>query len=372
MLLSEILTPLFEELGNLSLIDKKFRKVFNTVDRVRVPHDSEYGYADKDVHMPLPGIGDKSKIETVAFKTNTASINELAKPEVLGLIVVAGKEQLAMIMKQPKGTNVAVGLDMTAISSLIEDETESEKLLNDISMIFGQTQRGISRRGKSTPTKRVGAKIDDLDINREATQVQFKALTALLSKTLKALGIAGQLLVIYKDEERLKMQTPRKNSRYGSYNYDANSLARFNKDAKGALRSRLDVFKSSKAVGVDKLEDLINAIKTKGYLDKIKIAGYTYDLKRSDIRMDYLKQPTAYNYAYVDYEMNQSTTEYEEYSNKRHAIRADTKNDDVAREEKLNALMQTVPPKTIKILLKLDKGSIVPDKIQQKQRNNWE
>lgn len=331
MLIKELLnksSTLLEDLGSLKFIKKEFLPVLQTISSKQVPHDSEHGYKHKNVSTIMSRAGQKSKIETVPLKTAAAFMAELEKPEVLGAIIASGSKQL-MIARR--------------VSTKVRHNLE-------ISYTYGIDYKTLHEIGPEDTSSH-----DNLYIIKDATKSVTSKTASNIIKSLKDKKAPIEMYILHADVERAEVSLKRKEARVGRIPQVVSK--EFEREAKQALQRRLDLFKSSKAVGVDKAEELVTAIKEKGYLDKIKIAGFVYDVGNSRIDMDHLKRPSRYNQSYVEYKINQSTPEYKEMSKK--SFEAYKAGGDIADE-----FAKTMPPGTIKIILKLEKGTIVPDRVE--------
>jgi len=321
-----------EDYGALKFVDKKFQPALKLLKTKKVPADTEYGYVDKPRHVSHARAGRGSKIDTVPLKAAGAIFTELEKPEVLGVIISSGSTQL-MIVVQVK-TKASIGFDTSYTIGV------------DYSALHSALSKPYNTRDSGT------------DISRSMKKSDVTKMVSAILKGLKEKKLPAELHIINADVERQELKVKRETARRGVVPRGTDED--FNKKAKAELRARLDRFKSGKAVGVDKIEELVAAIREKGYLDKIKIGGFVYDLKSSDIRMDNLKKPNVWNKSYVEYSVNTDTPEYAAMQKKWYQMRKEGESGDEAYE----AFSKTKPPGRVKILLKLEKGVIVPAEIE--------
>lgn len=381
MLLNEILNQnLLEDFGNLKFIDSKFVNALKITDSHDVPSDTEHGFKRTTRYSTPKKLGENSQITKMPFKSAGLPATLLADAHNLGMVVCINDDQIAIIMRVPfKSDSVfTLGLDNDLISDLLDEDTSTDEktesknsIIDDLGNIFGHTEKGErgNRYNKwtSTSTKRIAAHLLDLDIRRDCSKAQLAQVTSVLLKAIKAKGLnsVATLHVISPDEERQKEQLKRYDQRrgYTPQKMDAKQIKNFKDAAASDLRNRLDAFKSSKAVGVDTVEELILAIREKGFLDKLKIAGFAYDLVDSSIRMEYLKNPTRYDHSYIRYQINQSSKEYDAWTNEWLNVRKLAREDPTtipAAEE----FEKTRPVRSVTVILGLDKGSIIPVSIK--------
>lgn len=373
MLLNEILASpidsLYEDYGNLKFINKKFAPALKRMALKRRKVDAEHGYGMINHYTSIATLGANSEILSMPFKSNAASINALAEPDVLGLVVSVDEEQVLIVMKDFEKNEklYTLGIDMGALSDMINSSDTESTLMKDVALLFGFTERGERRKfsRRSAPSTRIAAELADLEIKRAVAAPTISTLTGLILKACKANSLVATLNIIKKDIQRAETIKRREENRSGMYSKDPAWIEKFNASAKRSLKDRLDVFKSSKAFGVDKIEDLVDAALNKGYLDKIKIGGFVYDLTGSDIRLDVLMSTSKnnmYDESYVKYSINTETREYAEFLQQRRAVYHIQDADE--QEKQMAEFWKQSPPPTVKIMLKLDKGTIIPASVQ--------
>ncbi len=343
MLLNELLSfTLLEDLGALKFVDTKFRNaLLKKPTERRVPQDSEYGYETKRVHVMKTLSGRGSSVSTVVPKTATAAIAVLDEADVIAALLIVDGQQVLGFRKTASKAG-----EKDAYTVVFDFDVDIDASTPALDAAYAELASSLP------PGKGLVHKSD-------VTKGYLRNVLAAVLKLFK--GKKLELKVIHTDAERPALSSARKEARVGS---DFTS-ATFMKQAKAALQRRLDLFKSSKAVGVDRVEEVATAIREKGYLDKIKIGGYAYDLMDSNIRMDVLKNPKGQSRAYVEYQLNSKTPEYQELSKRWNAIYRENPVDGSDRERALAELHR--PPERVKVLLKLERGAIVPDRVQSEE-----
>jgi t-SNARE complex subunit (syntaxin) len=113
---------------------------------------------------------------------------------------------------------------------------------------------------------------------------------------------------------------------------------------------------------------MLEFIKKEGYLDKLKFNGLNYNMKNSNMHLDNMikkargaKNDSWISESYVDYDMDwdERSAEYSRIRKEFAAANPDMSNDDVYK-----AIEAQIPPRTLKVIFKLEGGVIVPDEVK--------
>jgi len=176
-----------------------------------------------------------------------------------------------------------------------------------------------------------------------------------LQADAKAAGLKLSAKVVNVDKERAKKQTQRAQNK--PINFQSHE---FERQARAALRIRLDKFKAANADSVDSVEDLVPFVTEKGYVDKIKVGDHVYSYYDDSISMRSLRGDSFYGKPSITYEIDDSTPEYKALSRQVW---------DEKDEDKRDELRRTImPPTKLKITLELKGGTIVPTNVEVEHR----
>lgn len=417
---------LFEHLGNLDVVDKKFLDVMKTVPK----YDFHRSVKTTTYQNRMPVVlGRKSKVDSVEVKSGAEAYRQLVDETeeqtstARAIIVNTNNEQVFAAFKV-QSDNGGTNFDYIWVADLAQ-------LLSHVK---------DSQQRQEAEEILTNAKIVDYDQGNNFThgpaKQLYSALTALLKVTKMGGNKAVQVFVLHIDQERLQSKQDRIASRKISSrnvtepqsgrrkddphqlsakfleaakatgipnaeelaklfrkdnkskdeyqqikdaltsietHYSANGkksplLGRMTNDfnfiAKKALEYRLADYKTNFAKQVSTPEEMIKLLKEKGFLDKIKINGILYKIGSNSFQLDKLKKNEP-DSSYIEYsaETWDDSTYQELMDNLKEIIPMMTSN-----EEKQKELMKKYrPPYSIKVFLKLEKSSIVIDRIESEK-----
>ena len=149
---------------------------------------------------------------------------------------------------------------------------------------------------------------------------------------------------------------------------------------KSQLRSKLEKYKSSKAKKVESPEEFLKLVIEEGYLDKITVKGVTYMIGNERVYMRDLikaskgKSDTWSNESYIEYEM-ESSDYYErraeaqkKYKPELEKLDKEAPDFEKKYDELRDKMYAEIPPRTLKVMLQLKGGSIVPVEVKPEHR----
>lgn len=373
-------TPLVEDLGALKIIDPIFKKSLLSFEKGSryVPAPTEWnpeGTKRINTMTVNPALGKDSKIEmgpkVKSGKDVMNGVQEhgdvegfiLSDPSEPKQVMVAirtwsnsSSRSFAKASLRRDGWNFGLDLSYMAGSMSQKDAENLDSRLKNLEK-YGSYKAG------SYQLFNYGVDGDKL----------LRVLNGVMD-IMKKLPMGAQLEFITADPNRKGMQTDRKASQAGQtpdtrdFKYDkeykTDRLVHYQndweKEARGALRTRLDQFKSSKTKGVATHDELPEFVGEHGWLDKLLVGGFVYDYYDSRIDIKALQGKTYSKEAYVEYKLNQNTKAYKDFEDTRPAARYDTPEYEEWRAKR--------PPGSLKIMLKLDGGHIVPSHVQLEER----
>lgn len=389
---------LFEDLGSLKTIERKFAPALKNSTKMlvnkqkirdaRITGDELKDYEKRWKAPELPAtIGEKSPITKGTAKNSAEFLRILDDPNTACILLTHGSRQLGIFVKNfveikyRTEKSFAVGLDLVELSHV----NDTFKTLIDADLKNKTTPHRISGGVLSQQEKYGSAVLYKLGFGNTVTVINnttpqnLKEVTKIVDKLFayyKASKMTMEFDIYGVDTERVNLHKNRVNARAkleplsNSSDYKA-----YITQIKSDFKLRLDKYKSSKAIDVNELTDLIHVIIDKGYLDKIKVKGLTYDLSDDHISFRSLRGKDNYsnNNSYITYRINTDTPEYEkrmtEYKNKRneyHSAAAARNEKDLNSEEEKH-LTEMKIPRGFKIILTLQGGTIVPHDVEIEQ-----
>jgi hypothetical protein len=362
---------LFEDLGNLKIIDPKFLKALRTSSVFKKSKDSRHPYG-KSYDILDPNLGKDSKIEKKSFKNPVEAFKSLdGKDAMLLTINDPQLDKQVAIFIAPKYTRnissasetgtVTVGLDLGYFKELADKAGLSKEY-------DARIKKDFNTYGSDTITKVMNMP------DRKASP-----LIKLIADMYKKAKMEPEYIVAYTDTNRQAKQADRLKNQKGviPMQRDKDVYNKFAKEARQALRFRLDKYKSSRAKGVDDPDELIQEIIKSGYLDKFKYGGFTYDLKNDYIRFGELRKGAAARdseKSYIEYGLSSNSVEYGEMAVARRELRSklNSVGADSLEGVKIQKQMDGIrPPSTLKVILKMEGGKIVPSEIEIDQGFLW-
>ena len=328
-------------------------------------------------------IGQNSPFSTAEVKTGADVIRELENNDVIGFVLATSdsiKDQVFSAFIE------------TRLKNYSDNKIEDEKIIfavdtNFIKDTIPDVYEKMNKNGDIKPSNNGVCSL----YNEPMKFGKAKGFITTTVKAIKAAAPSVIITIIKKDETRKNLSYERGKAKKDIIltpkeykQLAAKDLRTYAENFKYALRKRLDSYKSSKAVNASTPEEFIQHILKEGYIDKIKFNGLTYNRSRSNINLDKLmaKSTDSYYESSIEYEFadrfgtKDDDIEYTKFINMRKeayeksgyaAVKARIEaGEDVSEEEKekyLDEYQKLCPPRTIKIKLKLDKTSIIPDEI---------
>lgn len=360
---------LFENLGNLNIIDKKFLKIFKT--RGNWEHTKFVTLLGKGLTLPL---GSNSPISVKSVTTASKAVQLIDQKDNFGLVLNAQNKQFFAAIKLNDGDQYVWGIDIDALKDELEDYEGIVKLID------------LCKEVKEEPNwAKEFSKISE-NIFKKGGIVIFEGTKSLLNKSLTSLfklvkPISNiEALALGIDATRSKLRTDRPTSRERDRSKLPATPAQSGKKIsdiernnieqrfKTQFKNRLKDFKLANLKAVSNPKELIELLKEKGYLDKIKINNQIYNRSSSHLNLDYLMDKNSQTKCYVEYSIDWDTPEYEAMKEKIERIKdkfdeAPDKAEKLIRENRL--------PAYFKIYLKLEGGNIVPANVSIEKFGSW-
>jgi hypothetical protein len=388
------MSTLLEDLGVFKKVRPDLLKVFKDSKYIKQASDS-YGRNVFGAGGLKSSLGRNSEFTTELVKTGAAVIDALKKPNAIGFLIAAGDSVEDQVFAaffsayRTEGENI--------------DES-STKLLMALDAAY------LEKNNKETFDKM--AKNSDISANTSKVPVQVyeqprslakcKGFITAIIKAIKQADSSAKITIIYKDLDRSKKQGERYKAKQGRIltpkeyaQLSEKDLRNYASGFKSALKSRLDKYKTGKAIDVKSAEEFFNTILEKGYIDKIKLNGVTYKYYDTSLNFSKLKDgvndsfySSAAEYQIVDDERynwsgDGSKTQYQKltdlageksgYTALVAKLRADKEagiEDSVSEEEKervMDEYSKLCPPYRVYIKFKIQGASIVPDSIEFKR-----
>ena len=397
-----------EHLGNLNAIKKELLPHLMSKIAIKsqsagpIEHEKQQSTGEKRYSNRVSnGLGRDSELINKKLKY-TEILDELVPEDVAAVVVLCNGKQVAIFSRTeaiqytlskgflnrlgktimtPKGDvdvsnfikeTMAIGFRTTASLKASTSSSEAKKIL---ALIAYSNHLG--------DMPKTDAKIDKLDVIIIKKDQKRKEIHQARAEAIKG------RVVTPKDPSYTTHKTSRFESSYTAYTTYTNSL-------KAQLEYKLNKLKNERSIKVDNVDEFLNSVIEKGYLDKITFKDTVFNLKTSNVNMnDLMLKHKGKGESYVEYENSdrwgngrknyELKKEAEQIAIKEMAIRIgitpeqieDTTN---LSEEEMKALIierkrmndgryneiilkHGVIPDTIKIMLVLDKSSIVPFKI---------
>jgi hypothetical protein len=378
-LLNEHVALLLEYLGTLAVVDKQLVKSLKNVNQY---------YGDKKKATKLgTTIGAKSKVEKrIATGRNSDQLWKLFDEDVniVAMIFDFDGSQVMAVSDRNRlgvqdGTN-ATGRGDSNKPTMFTVTTDAfySKVMpeEEFDQTFAKASYARAGSGAKTIYDNKAA-----ELKGGATQARSfvrKVLDALVKKA-RADGKDVEVLYIYKDTDRVATKADRHAAKVGKVAIpgDKKVVGRrgeteyqaYLNTLKAGLRARLDKFKASKAKSFTSVAEMLEFIKKEGYLDKLKLDGMNYNMKNANLHLDNMikkargaKDDNGWlQDSYVNYEMDwdERSAVYTKMRKEVAAANPDMSSDDVYKE-----LEAKIPPRTIKVIFKLEGGVIVPSEVK--------
>lgn len=360
---------LLEAIGNLNVIDKKF---LNVLKSRKLTTSAQTGRKGLEKRQSLTkGVGDKSPFTTKNFPSGGPAMTAFADDiNARAMVLVtdegaAGGYQVMIVAKafSSKSDHFDFGIDYSFLSTALKPSMEEVEALEALKAGGSYISGAVAGISSFTDVK----------------QLEIGKIMNVVLKMFKARGLKFQFTVISTDTDRSQKNAARVETRKGiipKYR-SAEAIERYEALLRRDLRARLDKFKSGKSEKYETPEALIKGILEQGYLDKFTFAGQTYDIFNDRINFRELRRTGEKRYesdeSYIEYKVNEKTDAYKaevkRIEETYEAIRAEASANntnmlDAEYNAKYKELMKDSPPKTIKIILELKGGSIVPKDIK--------
>lgn len=381
---------LFENLGNLAIIDKGLLKAMRTkiyrYDQARRSDDGGDRLSPKEVLSLRPGIGRESQVQvtTVVPPVGTLLSKFMSDQEQVALVVKVNEKQVLAVVNRARLENVS-GEERLAI---IANENLFQDLLQrgEFDQALGAGTASVMGKGNWKDTYKGEANLIAM-LDDEKTPYVRKVLKLILDKA-KEKKLEVVLMYITRDLDAKEKQGVRALAKQGAVVLPSSKhLVKAGRHAtkaeyevfvdklKSDLTSRLNSYKNNKLKNIgDTVEDLLKAMLDAGIVDKIKFMGAAYDLSSSSIHLDSLKKPDRWSTSYIEY-TQKGGDRWGVIHDFRKELRTDpdylkmkeTSSENALsawEDEKLDEFRKTQPPQRFKVILALEKGKIVPSKIQ--------
>lgn len=379
-LLQELLTLnssneiLFEDFGNLKQIDKGLMKAL--MNNIYAGSDQLGNSKYKD--FLILKAGQNSKTEDVKIKNSKTVIDafELNKKSMIA----------ALIFDKNSGKQFGI---VSVVPSERSYKDHMKVVFNSLALA-GERPRGIDvsqtqdyiRKEMNKSSQANGQYLsfmfNEFDEHKISKMVNLiKKVTTTWSQNGVNVDLYAKF--IYSDDERVEARNKRAKARSGviPVKLKGQDLDDFKKLALSSLKNRLENYKKSKIKSnatVD-IKNFAEAVKEQGFLDHFSVGGFIYDYFDQTIRFDKLrkgkhKTPGSWDKSYIEYRVDDNEPEYEKlreiYWKKRSEIAAAHKDDPEGYKMENDKLKKRLkfPPSRIRVLLDLDKGTIVPYDIE--------
>jgi hypothetical protein len=372
--LNEHITMLLEYLGTLAVVDKNLIKSLKNVPRYYGSKVTKLGSA----------LGAKSKVEkrTATGRNSDQLWKAFDEDQAIVAMVIDydGKQVMAISNRDRLGVQDGTGSadnSKAAMFTLTTDDFFTHVMPEEeFDKNFGKAnyQSAGSLSGKTVYDNKAG------ELKKGSTQGKsfVRKVLDVLVKKARAEGKNVEVLYIYKDIDRKATQGDRASAKSGrvaipsdtkkSGKRNETEYKQYLDGLKSALRQRLDKFKASKSKNFTTTAEMLEFIKKEGYLDKLKFNGLNYNMKNSNMHLDNMikkargaKNDSWISESYVDYDMDwdERSAEYSRIRKEFAAANPDMSNDDVYK-----AIEAQIPPRTLKVIFKLEGGVIVPDEVK--------
>lgn len=326
---------LLEALGNLSIIDRKFLPILASIKKDSAYFNIRFGENSPTEVKKFTSV--RAALEFFGENKNASggilsSSNEIAGHQVVFFTVLTDSNK-------PKYT---VSIDISFI----------EKVLKPDDLDLGEIKTLMRWNGQTVSSSGVIS-------TKTYKSIELSKILNIIFKLLKKQKENPMFTVIYSDSKRFKTRSKRYETRKGKVPLpsEIGSLTQYAKDLKADLETRLDKFKSNKAVKYDSPEELIQGILESGFLDKLSFGGFVYDYSTDNFNISSLRgkgDPHWHQRSYIKYKMNKDTDEYRATLNKWYKD----------NETVEYGTIKSTIPETLVIYFELKGGSIVPAKLE--------
>jgi hypothetical protein len=388
---------LFEDLGNFKKVRPDFIKVFKDSKYIKKA-GNEYAQNVFGAGGLRKGVGRNSEFTATQVKTGAAVLDALKQDSALGFVIstgdAVGDQVFAAFFTQKRTDTNGKG--------------ESDFDMSNTKLLMVLDRAYLKKHNPETFEKmKSNWDISDGEspiqlYDQPLTMGKARGYITAIVKAIKQADASAKLIIIGSDADRSKKQGERYTAKQGRIltpkeyaQLSEKDLKNYARSFKSALSSRLDKYKTGKAIDVKSAEEFFNTILEKGYIDKIKVNGVTY--KYYDTRLNFSKLKDGINdsfytsaaeYQIVDDErydwLGGTKTQYQKleqladeesgYSaliQRMKDAEAAGEKDTVTDEEKqrvLDEYSKKCPPYRIFVKFKLQGASIVPDSVEFQRR----
>lgn len=340
MKINDLVSAINEDIGNLKLLQGKFRNIFAS------------GYPKKQ-QLAHKLVGRDSPIESVEVakaKDALAALfdtTERYNSKVVGIVLAVNGTQFLAIVKDG-GKQFEMTIDGMAIHQLSKDKAVVDKI-------------GAAFKGYSTGT------IDTGVDNRRISEPKLRSILNNVFKIIKESGAAATAFVIKRDDARLAKQSDRKAARVGLLPSSGEEIRgdQFKRATRQALMSRFDKFKAAKAKEYNTPEEFMAAAIKEGFMDKINVGGFIYELKEDSLRLSDIVKPEGWHKSNaIAYRIDSHhNAKLEQLSQKLWDLKQEAK-DKPELESKVEEFKAKFPPREIRVIMGMQGGSIVPTSVE--------
>lgn len=377
--LLELVSPdkeiLFEFLGNLDFIDKKFKPLLKHYGKQEYRHNKKNTFRKSTSFSQA--LGQDSIVKDQIVKTS-ADIDKMLKGDndLQILVLETQGVQFAFIRKYTWSAANTWSQTPTPGEYRYEFFVDTDYLLEHTSEESEVAFHSITQKMKFIETHSFD--IDPSKIQIPLTDTQLYGQITGLMKALKETDLHKKEIKAYSvftDTRRLVTAQERKTAR--TIDTDANKILlqkqpgkkgnlddnAYSKFVKDRLSERLAAFKLDRTGNLDNVEDLIELVKKKGFEKFIKIKGLTYKLDTMNyLSADNFMNPEK-NTRYVpnvEYKVDDESPEWEAWKTKGRRMKDLFDVDTPEGEQEYHAAYRAyLPPRSIKLALALGPGGIV-------------
>ena len=364
---------LFEDFGNLKQIDKGLVKAL--MKNVYYGSDQFGNSKYKDILNKK--VGQNSKTEDVKIKNSKTIIDAFNTDKSVQAAVIFDKnsgKQFGMVGVLPSDRSYSDNMKIIFNSLALAGQSPSG---SDVTRTQDYIHAEMSKLSKEDGGY-LSFMFNTFDDHK--VMKMFNVIKKITSTWVKNdVNIDLYAKFVYSDSDRTKTNSNRALAKRGAIpvKLKGQDLEDFKKRALASLENRLENYKKSKIKNkatVD-IKNFAEAVKEQGFLDHFSVGGFIYDYFDQTIRFDKLrkgehKTPGSWDKSYIEYRVDDNEPEYEKlreiYWKKRSEIAAAHKDDPEGykmENEKLKKRLK-FPPSRIRVLLDLDKGTIVPYDIE--------
>jgi len=368
---------LIEDWGNLNFINKKFKKLLQYGTKQEYSRYNQKNILKKTKGVPLT-LGSDAIVNQIKFKNNS-ELDKIVKDDNVKIVVVSvDKNQIAFIRKYQSDYSTPPKFEYELF-------VDTQLLIDNIAPDNEEAFQEIYGKTKFIGTGEF-SKFADADANnfKELSTSAVSGQTGLLLKLIKTTTLAGQLTAhaISEDERRLVKRKERNASRRMDddfvFSYDDKAVKMplqlrpgetkpvadnlYHDAVQRALMSRLTQFKKERAEDVT-LEQMIDLIKRKGFLQDIKVKGIPYKLYDMDYMSmsNFTNKQAGSSKPSISYRVDDNSPEFKKVKEKAQYLK-DLYDDE---EELKQAYAKFMPPHKIRIELGFGPGGIVPTKVSE-------